>query len=360
MSPVFTPEETNQELRAGIFVTVILSLLIVALLWLRFFAVVPAMKVTAKFKEPGPLASGMNVYYKGVNIGKAKKIYFSKDFRNTLVDMEIYQQGLKLPSNITTKIQTEGITGQKYLAFVFPENPSSQYLSDGSIIKGKDPFTLNELQEYIEKLIAKGTINSILNETEKSARLNNRMLTNFNRVSELIQNMLSENRSEIKQIIHSGAESANSLSASLQDVNSMVRDPQTKTGVKTSIQNANMALARVNKLFSSGKVDQSIDNINAAAQMAQTSLGNINGLVTKTGTVVDQIGDTGSGSARDIKSSLLSTTFNINAAAKRFDCVNQSFSNMASRRFLMFKLIFGRPGEAFDRCEYLQNYAKNK
>ena len=66
------------EFNAGIFIIITIIMFIFVILWLRYFAVRPYMTVIASFRKTGPITTGTQVYYKGVNVGRVGK---SKIFR---------------------------------------------------------------------------------------------------------------------------------------------------------------------------------------------------------------------------------------------------------------------------------------
>jgi len=122
--------------KAGLFVIFCMSLIIFSIFWLRFFSFTTEKTIIAKFAECGPISKGTPVFYHGVNIGKVKDVTFSKDFKDTLVEIAIYKKNMDLPKNVSTQIKIEGLTGQKYLDIIYPDKPSGQILADNDVITG--------------------------------------------------------------------------------------------------------------------------------------------------------------------------------------------------------------------------------
>ena len=93
------------------------------------------LHVTAVFTELEPFPRNINVYYKGFRLGRTTKVYPSKDFTQTYVDMRLHMDDFSLPDNITAKVKTKN--KRDYIELIYPDMPSVTYLKNKSKIKGE-------------------------------------------------------------------------------------------------------------------------------------------------------------------------------------------------------------------------------
>ena len=93
------------------------------------------LHVTAVFTELEPFPRNINVYYKGFRLGRTTKVYPSKDFTQTYVDMRLHMDDFSLPDNITAKVKTKN--KRDYIELIYPDMPSVTYLKNKAKIKGE-------------------------------------------------------------------------------------------------------------------------------------------------------------------------------------------------------------------------------
>lgn len=114
-----------------IFIAVLIS---IAGIWYGIYRL-NNLKVTAVFDELEPFPHNINVYYKGFRLGRSTKVYPSKDFTQTYVDMTLNMDDFSLPDNITAKVKTKN--KRDYIELIYPDMPSVTYLKNKAKIKGE-------------------------------------------------------------------------------------------------------------------------------------------------------------------------------------------------------------------------------
>ena len=125
------------------------------------------LHITAVFEELEPFPRNLNVYYKGFKLGKTVRVYPSKDFTDTRVNMILNAKDLTLPDNITAKVKRKD--KKDYIELEYPSAPSVTYLRNNSIIQGKKGL---DIASYIDKQAEVGGLDEIkdnLNDTVQSA-----------------------------------------------------------------------------------------------------------------------------------------------------------------------------------------------
>ena len=376
-------EKRVAEYKAGIFIIATLALLIFALLWLRYFSVVPSMVIRAEFDDPGYIPKGVIVYYKGVNVGKVSKIYFSPDFKRTVLRMDIYQKNLKLPANVYAAVQMEGITGQKHIGIIYPDNPSNKLLADGAVIEGRAPFGIEELQGYFAEQVKSGKLQKMFDDLSHTLANANVMTKTINNVSSSLFNLIKINSPKVSDILQQGSMAAENFNTASSELSSIVADPELKKDIKQTVSSTSEAVSGINELIGDGEIKSGIkgslksfcsigdlikgftgqplsqsgnlfSNLNSFLQDVNQSglVDNASITVTEANKLLSQancaIGQTGAGGGfKGIADTVQST----NQAAKRIDCLGKGVSQMLSKRFPLLRLMFGKPGASLEECE---------
>lgn len=290
----------SDEFKSGIFIIISLALLILSILWLRYFAVFPEKKIVGKFTDPGPIETGIPVYYQGINIGKVPKIGYSKDFKYTYIYMDLYQK-LDLPANIKAMVKTKGISGQRYVNIIYPDHPVNQLLANGDLIQGEIPFGVEDIQEFLKREIKSGRLKKMFNDIEHTLANADAATNQINKATQQVSTLMTKYDSNINDIL------ANS------------------SNVTTEFHKAAL---NVNRIIGSNEngIGNTVNGINRVVQN------------TEAGTA-------------DIIPKVSQTLDDTSLAVKQFNCVGKNINNMLGQRFLLFKLMFGRANIPENQCE---------
>lgn len=421
-------EKRKAELKAGVFIIAILALLVFSVLWLRYFAVKPEMTIIARFSDPGPVNTGLPVYYQGVNVGRVAKIEFSEDYKYTLIYIEVYQENLKVPANVYAEVRTEGITGQKYIAIIYPPEPAPMCLTDGACIVGKSPFGLTELQAFLERQVRSGRMERIFADLESTLASASQTSKRLDRMSNTLNTLLQANKGEINNFFKRGSEAATDISEIAENINDFVGDPSARGDLRSAVSAASEAAQSIRSLIGDPEITSGIKNaikgiggiignienatsnldfgtgttsglggtINSLNSLLQSMDNFVNNLNCYTGNIYKDIEETNlipnaSGVLSDARETLnragsvldkagsaidkvdetdgntmgliINTIQNANQAAqnhnkavKQVDCLAEGVGKMLSKRFLLLKLLFGKPGAELEQCKDLNEY----
>lgn len=99
------------------------------------------IKVKAEFEQLEPFPDSLPVYYRGFKLGRSTKVYPSKDFTKTYVELVLNINELALPENSAIKIKTKN--KKDYIELLYPLEPSVEYLKNGSTMKGEVCYNLS-------------------------------------------------------------------------------------------------------------------------------------------------------------------------------------------------------------------------
>lgn len=323
--------------KAGLFIIFTLSLLIFSILWLRLFSLSADKIITARFAECGPISKGVPLFYHGVNIGKVDDVGFSDDYKYTLVKILIYRRKMTLPKNVYAEIKTEGLTGQKYVEILYPDHPSKETLENGDVIEGR----LSDLYE-----IAKAVSNSVKNgQLERTFGKLNDTTTNTSEASKksiqllaLLQEIVSSNRGDIRKIISESALSASNVHVTSVSIKNLSSSPEIQQNIKLTTSNMLKSSQKLNKITTD--VDKITGNCKFQQDILKTT--------DNTGDFSERL------NKGDLNFLIKKTLEDTDRTINRYDCIGDSFSEMMSERFLIMRLMFGKPGQSFKKCSNLQ------
>ncbi len=119
------------------YILIIVPILIL-LLALYIYKLTTYTYIEAKFDELRPIHNRLNVYYKGIVIGRAKEIHHSDSYDHTLMKIVLYPKKLLLPINCEVFLKKEKTNNKErdFLELIYPKEPSSTIIKNGAILKG--------------------------------------------------------------------------------------------------------------------------------------------------------------------------------------------------------------------------------
>ncbi|WP_234817979.1 MCE family protein [Mycolicibacterium sphagni] len=101
------------------------------------------------------LESGGKVKMRGVQVGRIDSV--TGTGRNVTVRLNIYPDAaVEIPENVGAQIKATTVFGAKYVDLIYPDNPSPQRLSAGTVLKSRNVSTeVNTVFDNLSKFIAK-------------------------------------------------------------------------------------------------------------------------------------------------------------------------------------------------------------
>lgn len=325
--------------KAGIFIIFTIALLLFSILWLRYFAILPDKIITVKFGKTGPISEGLPVYYQGVDIGKVTNIGFSSNYRYTLVELSIYRKHMCLPANVYAEVDMEGITGQNYINIIYPDKPVQKTLQTCSTIEGK-PSDIDQVREVLGDFVKSGEFERTFDRLNVAVANISKASTKMDKMFDIFEEMLKDNRGDIRDFVHNAALSANNV----QMTTSSLKGAFISSEVKSAVTNIS---------GSSKKFGGIVDNINKITGDVNKVTGDPRFQEGIIKTFQQAGGFAESLNSGELKCLIDKTLSDTDRTVNRYDCMGQSLNDMMSERFLLMKLIFGTPGRNFKKCNNL-------
>ena len=157
----------------------------------------PKTYITVQFEDARPISHRMPVYYKGFKIGQTLRMRPSRDYKTTLLTVELSPKDMRLPVNITATLNRDKKRGwweHDFIDIVYPNSPSLTYLKDGDVIKGN---SVVDLDSFLAEQANSGYLDEMkntLNDTVKSA---NETLVTLNELFMVLRDTVDEARPNI-------------------------------------------------------------------------------------------------------------------------------------------------------------------
>lgn len=111
----------------------IIAILVLIFLFYLFY-IIGTTKITIHFEDLEPLKHHLPVYYNGFKLGHSTKVYPSRDYKSTMVDIRIVLKNLELPANTTATLRRKD--KKDYIELNYPNSPYLARLGHKDIIEG--------------------------------------------------------------------------------------------------------------------------------------------------------------------------------------------------------------------------------
>lgn len=265
--------------------------------------------VIIRFDELGPLTRNMSAYYNGFKIGRIVRIQPDKDFKHTLVKVDLNQKDLRLPQNTVVFVERFP-NGELYLQFIYPQSPSLRMIKNGDILEGIAPYNLEQFMmgqsiSGMSDLVSLHIIKA-LNGADAA---NQEMRVFFKVTSKLIK----DNGKGISETVNNAAAMTYSLAEMAEYL-------------KLASQNLNQTTKKINDALDTEVLKTSTLNIKDATSNVKITTDNIAKATTDIDKTVKKIDDTIS---------------NFNTAAQNLNSITVGINGSLSRRFGGMRVLFG-------------------
>lgn len=294
----------------------IVLIAILSLAWLYFYHT--NYYIVVRFDELGPVSKNMSAYYNGFKVGKIVSIEPDKDFKHTLVKVNLSRRNINLPQNTTVKLETFP-NGALYLQFIYPESPSLRIIKRGDIVEGISPYNLEQFMlgqniSGISDIVSIYVIKA-LNATEIA---NLEMKNFFQNTSELVK----DNHEAITASVNNTAAMTKSLAEMAENLN------QTSKNLNLATKNLNNAFDEKTLKSTTSNIKDATSNIKDAATNIKDTTANISNATKDMDKTMNKID---------------STVSNLNATAENLNCITTGINNTLSKRAGGMRVLFGTP-----------------
>jgi methyl-accepting chemotaxis protein len=198
-------------------------------------------------------------------------------------------------------------------------------LTSGSIVEGK--AIVEDIGEIILNELGTGNVQKLM------ASITN-LANNLNIV-------LNDNKAEVNQLLKEFAESGGDASLILSSLKEFIQNSQVKDDIKSTIKYSSKSAKKINEIVGRKEIGEIITSTPQGLNTTVKSIESVSKQVSKSSEHISKITE-----------NIPETNRTINEAIKTYDCLGKGLSDMLSKRFLIFKLFFGAPGNTLEKCKY--------
>ena len=178
----------------------------------------------AVFNDIRPFDGQINVYYKGVKIGKTTDKTHSNDLLRTNVKITLWNKKLKLPLNTKAMLKKRIKNDQEidYIELIYPQIPSERFISEHSHIHG---YSTIDIKEYLKNQSPEDLDKIKSNLMTASENLYT-TLDAIGGLFVLIQDILHENRGNIKNSTTNFKDTTHNISNVTKKIDNIIIEEQ--------------------------------------------------------------------------------------------------------------------------------------
>lgn len=255
-------------------------LLLTVVIYLYYF--LSTIKITAQFNELEPFRNHLPVYYKGFKLGHTVKVYPSKDYVTTYIDMRIKRNGARLPENISAVLKRKD--KKDYVELIYPNAPYLALLKNKTIIDGEVGASLENFLQSQAKNGGLDEIKENVNDTIQSAGETFKALTGM-------LGVLTGILEEIKPSISNTAKNLEITSENLANISKNIDITIQKGYLENTLQNVEKVSG--NFLVSADNFGEFTNNLNKESSILLNSfLKNLNVVISNINLIIVGLGET--------------------------------------------------------------------
>lgn len=353
-------------------IVIIAALLVGAITIFNVYENYNKIILKAQFKDVGMLGKGSDVIYRGVYIGKVTNISLSEDSEFAIVNFKIPIKNPVLFEGSTAEISFRSITGEQALVIKPPAIiRGKKPLHKETIIEGKDSITVEETQKLIAKMIEEGKLEYMIDNLSQ-------LLTNTNEIISSLNDLNNENQEDIRSFLKSSTALSTSLKQTSDNVNVLIskmnssQEIKSLKEIKNLIAQTSLLVKQTNGLVLNsnnlvGNVDNTINNPDSNANLQSSmqkideiladvkeisgdqeikgelkqSLKNMSVVISDLKEITEDI---------EVKENLKKTIIESGESITKINCFSQEVGNTLSKRFLIPRLMLGKPAGNIKGC----------
>jgi len=335
-------------------IVIFIVLLILGIIGLYKYLSHPDMTIIVKYKEVPPVIrrfpkTNINAFYRGYKVGYCSKMTLSDDQKYIVFYLGIHYKKLKLPKNIKIFLNTEDLYGSMHFTLEYPDNPSSQLLSNGDAVYGTGAY--DRIDKYLIKDIQEGKLG--------------RIISNLVVITDVLKKETDNNNYKLNTFLKNINKSGGSLELFLNDLRDIIDDPRIRQDIKSTIKTSSRSFKNINQLLETKELKKIITK---APESIDKTVKNLEAINKNTPEITKNLTQTNqnfleTNETVNKTNSLLSTT-NCNLETvnrkvpaipsgllEKADCLSNELIEILNKRFLIFRFMFGKPGSSFKKCK---------
>lgn len=224
----------------------------------------------------------------------------------------------------------------KYVELIYPQNPSQQTIQDGNFIEGRQG-DLEQIQEFLKENINKEDVKKSVTNIQEVMKNAEAASKNLEQITAQVDDFLAKNRRNFDKIVFNTmatTKNANNITYTLREFSDK---PEKENGLRSTLTNISETAKNINTI----SLDISCYTGNEKLYSELTSLP----------AELKKFMITSENTLRNLDQKACMTLDDLDRLINRADCMGAGLSNMLSQRLLVLRLLFGKPGKAFEICQ---------
>lgn len=295
-----------------------------------------------KFNDAGTLSKGSNVIYRGVNVGQVTSVSITPDSRYALVEFIVTDKNTKIPVKSHTEMSFRSITDMQPLIIKPPTSKDNyNFVISKSFIESRESVTVEETEKLISKMIKEGKIEDMINDLGQ-------LVKNSSDVSKSLNITLIETVSLVKSVKNTN-----------ENINKVIQNGDISNTLKSTVNKANITVKKFETVADKTNIviDKSrnmIDLIQNTVDKADQNINNENlhtNIQDSAKTLKQVLLDIQEISGDPVnKKHLKNSISKVSDISSQASCLTESISQMMGKRFLIPRLIIGKPAQNINQC----------
>lgn len=303
----------------------------------------------ATFKNTGTIDKDSKVLYRGVDVGDITDLTISKDSMYAIIKFRVTQKKIRFLEGSTASKNGNGILNNDDLIIEPPFNPKGRnFLKKGAIIKS-DPFnTSEEMHKMATILFKQGKLTAMINDLASTMHNLNVLTTDLNSKD-------NSGKQDLKTLLKTSNSLFTSLQKTTDNLNTLIGDKNAINDLKKTIQNTNTTIQSVNSMVnkSEGLIESSKNTVDVLHKTAtkiheNDTATNVDKSIEKISVILTDL-QTITGD-ETFKEEFKSSIKNANETMTLLNCFTQNASTTLSKRFLIPRMILGKPAAELNKC----------
>lgn len=298
------------------------------------------MTLVAKFDKLPIVPEKMDVYYKGINVGNVIKKVLDKKRGKVLLYLKI-KEDLNLPSNTYAEIEYPRGSKDKevkpYIELAYGDKATNQKLDPGVEIEGRLD---KNIDFYIEKFADNNTVENVVGNFSTTMNNANKTSEDFAKAAKTINEILSENKDDINIIISGMAKAVKNFESAAEGLNKTFNDPEVKKDIKEIVANFNKTAKNFENWSGKGEFVDSVNNIFETTENIKDASKNFNEFTRNLNCASNELPNTITKASSALEEH--------ECAMKQVNHTATGIGDMFSKRFIMLRMFFGKPGKKLE------------
>lgn len=284
----------------------------------------------------------IDVHFRGVDVGDVTDIKLSEDQKHVEFKVKINQRNLRIPKDSLVMFKSEAIA-PRHIDIEPTKNPSDEIIKNGDIVDG------TEASERVDSFLIE----------EFTTGQTGMLIHNLKEITDTLKQSIKDKENE--KLL---TKSAGDLVIIIEKLKHITADPSLERDIKSTLKNSSGTMQSLNEILRKKEIKETI---NKTPETISKTINSIEDMNTNMGKISKTLPDT-TEKMKQVNSQITEMNDNlckINTKvppipqslvdnAERLivkgDCIATELSNTLSKRFLLFKLFFGRPGEKMKTC----------